>query len=142
LALGLNFRAPYTTVFKYDYQSLPFFCLLAASLPSKFQTLIATLKVKLNQNWVFLGISLLGTLSLIAAIFSNFYFAHVDSELKIVEFTVERQVSYSFSNSTQTVEPNILQIVQYVGFAMVLLGLIWAAKDKFTKKSPVPDPYV
>jgi 4-amino-4-deoxy-L-arabinose transferase-like glycosyltransferase len=142
LALGLNFRAPYTTVFKYDYQSLPFFCLLAGSLPSKFQTLIAALKMKLNRNWIFLGISLLGTLFLIVAIFSNFYFAHVDSQLKIVAFTVERQVSYSFSNSAQTVEPNILLIVQYVGFAMVLLGLIWAAEDRFTKKSLVADHYV
>ena len=52
LALGLNYRAPYTSLIKYGYQSLPFFCLLAGSLLSKFQTLAVTLRMKLNRCWI------------------------------------------------------------------------------------------
>ncbi len=142
LAVGLNFKAPYTTVFKYGYQSLPFFCLIAGSLPSKFQTAAATLKMKLNRSWIFLGIALLGALSLTVAFFSSFYYAHLDSTLKIIVFTVERQVSYSFSNSAPINEPNSLLYVQYIGFALLLSGLIWAAKETHDKKPPILSPYV
>jgi 4-amino-4-deoxy-L-arabinose transferase-like glycosyltransferase len=139
LALGLNFRAPYTGAVKYDYQSLPFFCLLAGSLLSKCQSLFTTVKMKLNRSWLFFGTACLGAVSLVIAIFSNFYYVNLYSQLNTVAFTEEGQVSYSFSNSAQIIEPNSLVYVQYIGFALLLSGLIWAVKDKLTKKSPVPD---
>ena len=136
LALGLNFKAPYTGAVKYDYQALPFFCLLAASILVKCQSLFMTLKRKLNRSWLFFGIACLGAVSLVIALFSNFYNVHLYSQLTTIAFTVEGTAGYAFSNSAQIIEPNSLVYVQYMGFALLLLGLIWAVKDKRTKKSP------
>ena len=65
-ALGLNYKAPFTGAVKYDYQSLPFFCLLAGSLLSKSKTLFATLKKKLNLSWLFFGVAFAGMLLFLA----------------------------------------------------------------------------
>ena len=133
LALGLNFKAPYTGAVKYDYQSLPFFCLLAASILVKCQSLFMTLKRKLNRSWLFFGIACLGAVSLVIAIFSNFYNVNLYSQLTTIAFTVEGTAGYAFSNSAQIIEPNSLVYVQYMGFALLLSGLIWAVKDKLLK---------
>jgi len=134
LALGLNFKAPYTGVFKYDYQALPFFCLLAASVLVKCQSLFTKLERRLNRSWLFFGIACLGVLSLVIALFSNFYTIHIYSQLNTITFTVEGTVSYAFSNSAQLIGHSGLMAVQYLGFALLLLGLIWAIKDGRSKK--------
>ena len=128
LALGLNYRAPYTGLVKYGYQSLPFICLLAGSLVIKSQTLRPTVKTEPRRNWVFFGIALAGAVSVAVALFLDFYHAQLYSQLKNVAFTVEGQVSYSFSNSAPITAANSLVYVQYLGFALILLGLVWAAK--------------
>ena len=129
-ALGFNYKAPFTGAVKYDYQSLPFFCLLAAALLSKTQSLLLTLKKLLNLNWLFFGIACAGTLSATVAIFINFYKAIGYGQLNYLVFTVEGSVGYSFFNSAQIVGTNSLVYAQYLGFAIVLTGLIWIAKDK------------
>jgi 4-amino-4-deoxy-L-arabinose transferase-like glycosyltransferase len=129
-ALGLNYSAPYTGAVKYDYQSLPFFCLLAAALGSKTQSLFLNLKKKLNLNWLFFGIACAGALSAVVAIFANFFKAVGFGQLSYLVFTVEGSVGYSFFNSAQIAKTSSLVYVQYVGFAIVLSGLLWLAKDK------------
>ena len=138
LALGLNFKAPYTSAVKYDYQALPFFCLLAGSILVKGQSLFMGLKMKLTRSALFFRIACLGAVCLVITIFSNFYYVNLYSQLSVVMFRVEGQVSYSFSNSAQIIEPNSQVYIQYVGFALVLSGLIWAVKDKIPKKSLAP----
>ena len=138
LALGLNYKAPYTGAVKYDYQSLPFFCLLAASLLVKCQSLLTGLGRRLNRSRLFLGIACLGAVSLCIALFSNFYYVNLYSKLSTVAFTVEGTTNYAFSNAGQITGLNSLAFVQYVGFALLLLGLIWAIKNKSPEKSPIP----
>ena len=46
LGAGLNFSSPYLNPIKYDYQALPFMCLLAASLVNKCVSLFNSLKSK------------------------------------------------------------------------------------------------
>ena len=132
LAVGLNYKAPYTGVAKYDYQSLPFFCLLTASLLAKSQSLFVTLQKKLLRSWLVFGIACLGAVSMVIAFFSNFYYVHLYSQLNVVAFKVEG-VSYAFSNSGQIVKPDILTFVQFLGFALFLSGLIWVVKDKLAE---------
>jgi 4-amino-4-deoxy-L-arabinose transferase-like glycosyltransferase len=129
-ALGLNYKAPYTGAVKYDYQSLPFFCLLAAALISKTKSLFLILKKKLNLNWLFFSVACAGAIFIAAAIFDNFYKAIGYGQLNYVVFTVEGSVGYSFFNSAQIVGTNILAYVQYLGFAIVLSGLIWMSRNK------------
>jgi len=42
----------------------------------------------------------------------------------------DRFVGYSFLNSTPTGKYSSLMAVQYLGFAFVLAGLVWANKTK------------
>ncbi len=83
---------------------------------------------------MFFGIALAGAVSVAVAVFLDFYHAQLYSQLKDVAFTVEGQVSYSFSNSAPITAANSLVYVQYLGFALILLGLVWAAKGKLAKK--------
>jgi 4-amino-4-deoxy-L-arabinose transferase-like glycosyltransferase len=129
-ALGLNYMAPYTGAVKYDYQSLPFFCLLAAALLSKTQSLFLTLKKKLNLSWLFFGIACTGALFTGVAIFTNFFKAIGYGQLNYLVFTVEGSIGYSFFNSPQIVGTSSLVYVEYIGFAIVLSGILWIAKDK------------
>ena len=135
LALGLNYKAPYTGIVKYDYQALPFFCLLAASLIIKCRSQFVSLEKKINRSLLFFVLSCLGAVSLVIAFFSNFYYVHLYSQLSIVAFKVEGGISYAFSNSGQIVGSNSLMYVQYLGFALLLLGLIWAVKDARFQKN-------
>ncbi len=129
-ALALNYKAPYTGVVKYDYQSLPFFCLLAGALLVKCQSLFTTLKRKANLNWLFFGIACAGAVSAALAFLTNFYKAIGYGQLNYLVFTVEGSIGYSFFNSAQIVGINALVYVQYIGFAIVLSGLLWIGKDK------------
>lgn len=129
-ALALNYMAPYTGAVKYDYQSLPFFCLLAAALIGKTQSLFLTLKKKINLNWLFFGIACAGAVFTGVAIFTNFYKAIGYGQLNYLVFTVEGSVGYSFFNSAQVIGANSLAYVEYIGFAIVMSGLLWIIKDK------------
>ena len=129
-ALGLNYKAPYTGAVKYDYQSLPFFCLLAAALLSKTQSSFLTLKKNLKINWLFFGIACAGAFLVAVAFFTNFFKAISFGQLNYLVFTVEGSVGYSFFNSAQIVGTSSLVYVQYVGLAIVLSGLLWMAKEK------------
>ncbi len=128
--LGLNFQAPYSGAVKYDYQALPFFCLLASSLLSKSNLLFSTLERKFNRSWIFFGITCAGVLLIVATIFSNFFKSVSYSHLNYLVFTVEGSIGYSFFNPSQIIGTNSLVYVQYIGFAVVLSGLLWMAKDK------------
>jgi 4-amino-4-deoxy-L-arabinose transferase-like glycosyltransferase len=129
-ALGLNYKAPYTGAVKYDYQALPFFCLIAAALLVKSQLLFTTLKQRLKINWLFFGVACTGALFTALAFFANFYKAIGYGQLNYLVFTVEDSIGYSFFNSAQISGTSSLVYVQYVGFAVVLSGLLWIAKDK------------
>jgi len=96
-ALGLNYKAPYTGVIKYDYQTLPFFCLLAGSLLVKWQSLFTTLTMKLNRSWLFFGIASAGAVCLTVALFTNFFNSIAYSHLNYLVFTAEGVVGTLFS---------------------------------------------
>jgi 4-amino-4-deoxy-L-arabinose transferase-like glycosyltransferase len=130
LALGLNFMAPYTGAVKYDYQCLPLFCLLAGSLLFKCQSLVKTITKNLNRSWLFFGIACAGALALTIAIFANFYKVTIYSQINYLVFTVEGSVGYSFFNSAQIMGTNSTVYAQYIGFALLLSGLLWIFKGK------------
>ena len=50
LGAGLNLKAPYLNAIKYDYEALPFFCLIAASLVGKCLSLMSLTKYKAKLN--------------------------------------------------------------------------------------------
>jgi hypothetical protein len=136
LGAGLKLAFPYNNAIKYNYQSLPFFSLLAASLASKCLSLFhsARSKRKLNKL-LFFSAALVGLFLLAASIFANMYHAHLFSTSDHFLFKVEmdKNVGYSFSNLTPIATDSPLMNIQYLGFAFVLSGLVWASRHKLVE---------
>jgi hypothetical protein len=133
LAIGMNLNAPYINPIKYDYQFLPFFSLLAASLVSKCFLLFSSVKSKEKLSKLLFSVALVGLVLLAASLFLNMNFVHEYSTWDHWLFKVEmdRHIGYSFINSTPLVDENSPLIgVQYLGFAFVLSGLVWAGRRK------------
>lgn len=131
LGAGLNLRSPYMGTIKYDYQSLPFFSLLAASLTFKTRTLLksAKLKMKLKKQFFFLT-AYSGVILLAAAIFGNIYVTYLISTLEYVRIDVELNVKngYSFINSSPLKNFSFLMFLQYLGFGLALVDLLLATR--------------
>jgi 4-amino-4-deoxy-L-arabinose transferase-like glycosyltransferase len=132
LAVGLNLNAPYINPIKYDYQFLPFFSLLAASLVGKCLLLFNSAKSKKKLSKLLFSIASVGLVLLAASMLLNMNFLNQQSTGDHWLFKVERnqEIGYSFINSTPLDENSPLMSVQYLGFAFVLSGLVWASRHK------------
>jgi 4-amino-4-deoxy-L-arabinose transferase-like glycosyltransferase len=133
LGAGLNLKSPYNNAVKFDYQILPFFSLLAASLVGKCLSLFnsAKSKVKLRKLPVLLaalaGLVLLGTAMLV-----NIERVHQLATSDYLLYRVERSVDmgYSLFNPDPIGKNGLVMGVQYLGFAFALSGLLWASRHK------------
>lgn len=133
LAVALNLKVPYTSAVKYDYQALPFFSLLAASLASKSVLLFRAAKSQERlRKILFFSVAFAGLLLLVAPIVTNMYYAHELSLSDYLLFRVEpdKLIGYSFFNYFPTSPDSPLMYVQYLGFAFILSGLLWASRQK------------
>jgi uncharacterized membrane protein len=127
LGFGFNLKAPYLNAFKYSYQSLPFFSLLAASLVGKCFSLFNSLESSGKLKKLLFFFVVLGGLDLVvASIFFNMYYVHQFSTWDYLLFRVEKGVNagYSFFNTTPIGGGSFLMGVQYLGFGFVLSGLL------------------
>ena len=135
LGAVLDLKAPFLNAFKYDYQALPFFCLLAASMTSKSIILFHLAKTKLKVRKIFYySIGLAGLILVPASIFYNMHFVNLFSNVNYLIFRVQPgvNVGYSIFNSAPTNGNNIQTILQFAGFALALSGLFWISRQKLT----------
>ena len=133
LGAVLDLKAPFLNAFKYDYQALPFFCLLGASLTSKSIILFNSAKTKLKVRKIFYyTIALAGLILVPASIFYNMHFVNLFSNVNYLIFRVQPgvNVGYSIFNSAPTNGNNIQTILQFAGFALALSGLFWISRHK------------
>jgi 4-amino-4-deoxy-L-arabinose transferase-like glycosyltransferase len=133
LGAVLNLNSPYLNVIKYDYQSLPFFSLLAASLVGKCISLFNSLKSRGKLNKLLFFFVALGGLGLVtASIFYNMYYVHQFSPSDFLLFRVAmgKNVGYSLFNPNPIGKYSLLMGIQYLGFAIVLSGLMWASRHE------------
>ena len=135
LGAGLNLSSPCLNAIKYDYQSLPFFSLLAASLASKCLSLFPLAKSRRRLNKLLFYVAFVGMVLLIASFFGNMYYAHRLSTSDFLLFRVEgnRNIGYSLFNSSTIGKNSFLIDVQYLGFAFVLSGLLWVSRDELKR---------
>jgi hypothetical protein len=133
LGAALDLKAPYLDAFKYNFQTLPFFSLLAASLVSKSIVIFNSAKTKMRiRKTVFYAIAAVGIVLVVASIFYNMHFANLFSNADYLIFRVEPNVDvgYSFINLAPT-SRNIVQVsVQFLGFAFAVSGLFLISRHK------------
>ena len=136
LGAGLDLKSPYLNAIKYDYQSLPFFCFLAASLISKSFSLFGLSKTRRKLSKLTLSlIASVGLVLIVASILYNMSYVHLFSTWNYLIFRVEPSINvgYSFFNSTPIGEQSLLMGIQYLGFAIMLSGLLYASKHKIVR---------
>jgi hypothetical protein len=131
LAVNLNLKAPYTSAVKFSYQSMPFFSLIAASLVSKSTLLFSWAKhtVKLKRV-LMVSVGGFGFFLLLMFLLANMSAVHQLSMTSFLFFQtkVDQSVGYSFDVFSPTSKDSPLMSIQYLGFALVLSGLMWTVR--------------
>jgi 4-amino-4-deoxy-L-arabinose transferase-like glycosyltransferase len=129
LVLGRNLICPYNNPIKYDYQFLPLFCLLAASLLNKFYSFDLMDLGGKRDKLVFLvtlsGLVLIGLAMIQNVLVLNGYVTQTG-----VLFSVEGEMGYSFEHIALNGVASIAWALQWLGFGIVAFSLIWANRDK------------
>lgn len=133
LGATLDLKAPFLDAFKYDFQTLPFFSLLASSLISKSFVMFNSAKTKLKISKIILYvIAAAGVFLVVASIFYNIRFVNLFSEANYLLFRVEPgvDVGYSLFNSASS-NGNLVQTsIQFIGFAIAFSGLLWVSRHR------------
>jgi len=129
LVLGRNLICPYNNPIKYDYQFLPLFCLLAASLLNKFYSFDLMDLGGKRDKLVFLvtlsGLVLIGLAMIQNVLVLNGYVTQTG-----VLFSVEGEMGYFFEHIALNGAASIAWALQWLGFGIVAFSLIWANRDK------------
>ncbi|HYA77963.1 MAG TPA: glycosyltransferase family 39 protein [Verrucomicrobiae bacterium] len=134
LGAGLNLDVPYHDAIKYDYSALPFFCFIAASLFDKCHILFNSTKVKNKlKNPLKFAVIITSALLLAAIVIVDVVDAHILSLSDYLLFYVQMNQNngYNFFNYSPISQHILLMNIQYVGFAVFPLGLLWASRHKF-----------
>ena len=135
LGASLDLKSPYQNAIKYDYQSLPFFSLLAASLITKNISLINLNKGKKKLNKIpYFFVALACFILVGAAISYNMNYVHLFSTWNYLLFKVEPHVNlgYSLFNDAPIGVTSLLMSVQYFGYAFLLSGLVWVSRHRIS----------
>jgi hypothetical protein len=133
LGATLDLKAPFLNAFKYDYQALPFFCFLAASLISKSISMfkLSTIKINLAKR-ALTAAGLLGFMLLAATLYYNMHYAQMFSMWDYLIFKVEpsADAGYSLFNSAPIAQNSPLIAVQLTGFTVAISGMLWLGRHK------------
>jgi 4-amino-4-deoxy-L-arabinose transferase-like glycosyltransferase len=133
LGVGLNLNIPYGNAIKYDYQALPFFCLIVASLTIKSPALFRSAKTNLGGvKLLFYGLAVAGAFLLGVSLLSNMFYVNGITTINYLIFMVEPNVNLGFHiyNYNPISADSPLMIVQYVGFVVALSGLVLAVRHR------------
>jgi 4-amino-4-deoxy-L-arabinose transferase-like glycosyltransferase len=129
LVLGKNLICPYNNPIKYDYQFLPLFCLLAASLLNKLCSLdLADLGGK-RSKLVFL-VALFGLVLIGASMIQNVLVLNGYATQTGIRFNVEGEMGYSFEHVALNGALHISWAFQWLGFAIIAVSLLWANRNR------------
>ncbi len=135
LGTTLDLKAPYLNAIKYDYQALPFFCFLAASIVTKSLSLITSAKTKPKLNKLFSYLIAVGGLVLIVGtLLYNMRFVNLFSGWNYLLFRVEPNVNFGYSlfNSAPLGADSVLMGLQFLGFVVALSGLVWVSRRRIS----------
>jgi 4-amino-4-deoxy-L-arabinose transferase-like glycosyltransferase len=133
LGAVLNLNIPYIGAVKYDYQALPFFMLVAASLSMKGSALYSAAKSAVGRRRRLLTLVGVAAILLLAcALVSSMVFTNLVSRRDYLQYRVEPNVDYGYAFSTLTPLTSFspLMVVQFLGFGVVLAGLLFAFRRR------------
>ncbi|MCW3995432.1 MAG: glycosyltransferase family 39 protein [Candidatus Bathyarchaeota archaeon] len=132
LVFVLRLTVPYVSAFKYNYVTLPFYCLLAASIVKKAGVLVnssETKKLKRIARWVLAGA---GVILLFAALFESILF--LNEWDGFVAFEVDSEGHYFPFNVYSPMNSDFFLSFHYAALAIIVISIlspyIWRALKK------------
>jgi hypothetical protein len=133
LGTVLDLKAPFLDAVKYDFQTLPFFSFLAASLIAKSISFFTLRKIhgKARKFTMFI-VAAAGFFLVAAAVLYNMRYIHTFSTVNYLIFRVEPTLNlgYSLFNATPIAANSLQMLFQYAGFAFALSGVVWMGRNK------------
>jgi hypothetical protein len=134
LVLSLKLQVPYVDPVKYDYQLLPAFCLLGASLLDKLRLLHSGALEQPKQRRVPFVAAVIGAILLAASVAVNgLTLASLVGKDSVV-FRVEGGVAFSFQNMGSS-GTGVQYMLLALGFVVVVACMALAIKRKFPVNS-------
>jgi hypothetical protein len=130
LVLGRNLVCAYNNPVKYDYQFLPMFCLLAASLLNKLYSLELT-KLRDKRSKVVFIVTFAGLILIVVSLIQNVLVLNGYVTQTGVLFSVEAEMGYAFEHIALTDTAATSWIFQWLGFSIVAFSLLLVNKNKF-----------
>ena len=130
LVLAQSLWVPYVDILKYYYPLLPPFCWLAASLAPKAYIVATAASEEVKRRKLLLAATLIGLGLMAGSIILNIQSLHWLAGQDYFLFRLEGDIGYSFVRLAPTLGQQYLSAIQELGFALLLLGLLWVSKSK------------
>jgi 4-amino-4-deoxy-L-arabinose transferase-like glycosyltransferase len=130
LVLGLHLTVPYVSVFKYTYMSLPFFCLLAASIADKAPAVLGGVswKQKIHAKKTILIAA--GLLLIIGSLVESILFLNI--WVIYASFGVDSVTYYPLNLYANAAYPELVSTIHFVALglavACIVLVLFWDSR--------------
>jgi 4-amino-4-deoxy-L-arabinose transferase-like glycosyltransferase len=125
LVLVQSLWVPYVDPVKYEYQLLPAFCLLVASLAPKAYSVAYSTYSEIKRRKLILAVAIVGLALLAGSILLNIGRLQALTRTDYLLFRVEGDISYSFVRLTPTIAHEYLAALQGLGILIVAISLLW-----------------
>jgi hypothetical protein len=139
LVLNLGLWVPYVNPVKYDYQLLPAFCLLAASLVPKACSIVTSVPNKAKRRKPILAVAVIGLVLLAGSVLLNLRTLLLLTAQDYLMFRVEGDVGFSLTRLAPTIAQQSLAAFQGLGFLLIIVSLVWASRDLFSYGEKKPE---
>ena len=130
LVVGNDMLIPYVNSIKYNYLTLPMFCLLAASLAKKCSVLSKWKNTSGKYSTLIFYVAVLGLYLLLISMIFNLLSISMISKYDWLTFKVDGGFSYSFDVLPPLLDSSYLWTIQIFAFILIQFSLLWAIKDK------------
>ena len=134
LVLGLHLTVPYVSVFKYTYMSLPFFCLLAASIADKAPAVLDRINWRQKLHLKKTILVTVGLALIIGSLIESILFLNV--WVIYASFGVDSVTYYPLNLYADAAYPELVVTVHFVALALVVATLVLAGLLE-TRKTPM-----
>jgi len=133
LGVVLDLKSPFLNAFKYDYQTLPYLCLLIGALISKSVVILkASRSMSKFRKAAFATAGVAGFGLFAAALYSNIHSFHMYSTWTYILFKVEPTATagYNLFSSTPILQNSPQMYMQLLGYALAVTGVLWIGRHK------------
>jgi 4-amino-4-deoxy-L-arabinose transferase-like glycosyltransferase len=139
LVLNLGLWVPYVNPVKYDYQLLPAFCLLAASLVPKAYSIVKSAPTHAKQRKPIRAVAVIGLVLLAGSVLLNLRTLLLLTAQDYLMFRVEGDVGFSLTRLAPTIAQQSLAAFQGLGFLLIIVSLLWANRAVFSHGEKKPE---